>query len=102
MTLSTSLETYADCEEYFNQALASAKGIAIDCGSPGQANRMRQRLNTYRKRIREMNLLVYPEGHTLHGKSPWDHMICRTSKDNPNEVQIDKEALIPAVKVREL
>jgi len=102
MTHPTSLEAFADCEEHFNRALAAERGIVIECETEGQANQLRQRLNTYRVRIRTLNTKVYPEDHPMHGKSQWDHLICRIPKESPNEVVIDKQALVAAVKVREL
>jgi hypothetical protein len=102
MTHPTSLEAFADCEEHFNRALAAERGIVIECASEGQANRLRQRLNTYRVRIRTLNSKIYPEGDPMNGKSQWDHLICRIPKENPNEVVIDKQALVATVKVREL
>lgn len=75
--------TYSDSEEYFEQALASERGIAVDFATAGQATNFMQKLNSFRVKQRKTNSKVYPDGHPLHNRTPWDNIIVR--KDPADE-----------------
>lgn len=91
--MKTSLKLYEDCQEYFEQALASPRGIAIDLETQGMATRLRQKLNTFRKKTRDRNLTIYPPEHPMHGLSPYDHFAVVTPEDTPTRVLIHPQRI---------
>lgn len=102
MSLSKSLDAYIDCDKHFNKAIESERGIVIECGDPGQAVRLRTRLNFYRSLVRKQNLRVYPEDHPMHGSTMWEGITCRIDPAAPNELMLIKGSIEQTVKVREL
>jgi hypothetical protein len=102
MTLSKSLDSYHDCDKHFNDALASERGIVIECGDKGQAVRLRTRLNFYRSLVRKQNLRVYPEDHPMYGSTMWEGITCRIDPAAPNELILVKGSIEQTVKVRAL
>jgi hypothetical protein len=84
---------YQDCEDYFAQALASPRGIAVTLDTPGQAISFIQRMNTHRVRTRKLLEKTYPEDHPQHGKTPWDHLVLRRDKENKCVARIEPAKL---------
>jgi len=60
-----------------DKALADLKGIRIKFSKSGEAIHFRLRLHTARRIDRKDNLEVYPDGHAMHGKSPYDPLVMR-------------------------
>lgn len=93
MAFSRSPLSYADVRDALEQALASEKGVAIECPDHGAAIALRQRMNTFRKIDRSENRKVYPEDHPLHGNSNFDRLSLRVPPKgdaNDNQVQLVK------------
>lgn len=102
MTLTKSLEAYNDCDKHFNDAIASERGIVIECGDAGQAVRLRTRMNFYRALVRKQNAKVYPVEHPLHGSTQWEGITCRIDPATPHELVLLKGSMERVVKVRAL
>lgn len=77
MAMSNSRFSYGDCYDLMDKALADSKGIRIKFSSSGEAIHFRLRLHTARRIDRKDNLEVYPDGHAMHGKSPYDPLVMR-------------------------
>ncbi len=101
MGTSKDISTYHDCEEFFEQALGHERGIAVTQESPGHAQRFMQRMNAYRVALRKSSQQVYPLGHELHNKSPYDIFILRKDPENSSRVLIQPTNSKP-VKVESL
>ena len=72
MTLSTSRLAYLDCFDFFQKAQDDERGIRIRLDSREAATRFRHRLHYARKLDRKDNLVLYEEGHKMHGRSLFD------------------------------
>lgn len=88
MTMAQNLGAYADCEAYWDKALAASRGIAITMDSAGQAKRLIQRLNAYRVLLRKRNQEIYPAGDPRWGVSIYDGHRASLDPDNPARVLI--------------
>lgn len=82
-----------DYESFFNQALESEKGIAIDLDSPGQAIHFISKMNQFRFRQRKKAKDIYPLDHPMHNKTPWDILTLRADKENPCSVLISRATM---------
>src|SRR5215813_5907856 len=58
----------------FERALQSENGIFEEWPTHKEAKTRRARLNRFRKSEREESKLVYPEGHIMWGKTPYDDL----------------------------
>lgn len=96
-----SISDFDDCEEVFEKAVASAKGIRVSKESPSHATAYMQRLNTYRAKLRKNTEEVYPLGHELRGRSPYDGFILRRDPDNTSAILIQPK-IITDNKIEEL
>lgn len=97
MAKTTVANSYAEAAEALNRALNSDKGIKIKCSDHGMAVLLRQRMNKYRLQDRRDNLVVYPEGHPLHGASAFDCLVLRVKdeyvlveKREPEHLEIEE------------
>jgi len=88
-------------EDFFNQALEAERGIAVELESEGQAVRFKQKLNQGRVKQRKINASVYPQGHLLHNKTPWDDLVV-TSDPTDASVVLIKRISLEVKKVRVL
>jgi hypothetical protein len=95
------MATYDNCDEFFDQALASPKGIALELESPGGAVNFIQRMNQFRVNYRKKMTQVDGGDSPLHGKTPWDNLILRRDKEDPSVVLIEP-AMLKVKGVREL
>ena len=77
MVTSNSRFSYSDCFDLMDKALADAKGIRVRFASESAARHFRMRMHTARRLDRSDNLLTYPEGEAMHGRSPYDPLIVR-------------------------
>jgi len=68
---------FDDCQDLFERALNSKKGIKITCQSHGEAMALRMRLHYYRRKDKEANASIYPREHEMHKASVWDRLVCR-------------------------
>lgn len=100
MTAPKSLGAYKECEEYFEQALGT-EGIAITLPSPKETTRLAHKMNTYRSLLRKKNKDIYPEGHNLHGMSPYDSYQVTKDPEDPCRLLI-REYKTTVVKVERL
>jgi hypothetical protein len=72
MTFSTSLLAYADCKQVLDQALQSKRGIRLEFKNVKNARYFVARCNAFRVLDRKENIKLYPETHTMCGKSAYD------------------------------
>jgi hypothetical protein len=83
--INRSPNAFTDVVEAFDRALNAPRGIRIACGTYGQAIRLRQRFNYYRKLDRARNRDTYPPDNPLHGVSVYDSLELRIPpKADPN------------------
>jgi len=92
MAISNSRFSYGDCYDLMDKALADQKGIRIKFTSWGDALHFRLRLHTARRIDRKDNLDIYPGGHPMHGKSPYDPLIMRikSTADDTTWLRLEK------------
>lgn len=76
MPTSTSRLSYEDCFDYFDQALADPKGLAMAFEFSGDARQFRLRMNAARALDREENARLYADNqnHPLFGRSMYDQL----------------------------
>lgn len=72
MPMSENTATYQDVRDILDQAMESERGVRVPCDSENYATHLVMRCNQFRKLDRRENKLTYPEGHIMHGKSPYD------------------------------
>ena len=82
MVASTSRLAFSDCFELLDKAVADAKGIQVKFASHKDAYHFRLRIHAARKIDRKDNLELYPEGHPMYGRSPYDSITCRIKGKN--------------------
>jgi hypothetical protein len=72
MALQSQIEAYHDCLGYYERALEKG-GIRLKTkGNEGDAKYLQLRLHKARQLHREENARMYPDGHPMHGNSPYD------------------------------
>lgn len=81
MAKSSSRLSYGDCYELLDKALAGAKGSRIKVVDRSAAVHLRSRLHYARALDRADNEAVYPEGHQLRGRSPYDPLTVKIRKE---------------------
>lgn len=81
MAKSSSRLSYGDCYELLDKALAGTKGSRIKVVDRSAAVHLRSRLHYARALDRQDNESVYPEGHALRGRSPYDPLIIKIRKE---------------------
>lgn len=89
MPFPESVDAYPDVEALFERALASEKGIVVTFATPEQATINRGRMNAYRVRLRKANAKIYPEGHHMHAKTPYEGLVLR-KPEGSNRIEIEK------------
>lgn len=85
-----SVITYADVREWFDRALASEKGLIVECETHGAAVSLNQRLHRFRRQDREANAVVYEPGHPMHNSSVYDILFWPPPVNDETEVKIYK------------
>lgn len=101
MTKPKPISSYKDCEEHYERALESPKGIEIKFEQRWQATRYRARLHKYRVLLRAQNEEVYPFDHPMHGSTPYENLIASIPKDEPPRIRLAPE-YFGAMKVTEI
>ena len=93
MSLSNSRLAYGDCFELLDQALEEARGIRIELADENKANYLRMRIHHARQIDRNENKLTYPDlDHPLHGRSPYDILVCRIERETGRAwLHLDKQ-----------
>lgn len=77
MTISNSRQSYRDCYEVWEKALKDPSGVRVKQDNEEAAVFFRMRMHQARKLHREDNAKTYPEGHPMHGSSPYDRLVAR-------------------------
>jgi hypothetical protein len=75
MPYATSIHSYPDVRQLFDQALESEKGLRLTFETEAQAITNAGRFNAFRVRDRKENAKTYPADHTMHGRSPYDGLM---------------------------
>lgn len=86
MSTPKSVDAYKDCEDHFERALASPKGIALVLATNAEATRFVQRANAFRVLLRQRAKQIYPQDHPLYGLSPYDKL--KVARDPENDCRI--------------
>lgn len=77
MPYSSSPLAYGDVKELLDKALDAERGIKMTFDKHGYAINMRQRASRFRAMDRESSKTIYPLGHPMHGRSPYDALAFR-------------------------
>ena len=87
MSLPNNLAAYEDCLKYFEDAVATSKGIRIPVDSDGEAHHLRLRLNHARVLLRDETKRMVERTHPAWGKSEFDRfrVTMRPPAVGPNE-----------------
>jgi hypothetical protein len=85
MPLPTSLQSYADCLDFFEKVVDDPKGGRVWMGTYSAANTFRLRCNQARQLHRKQNEKAYAEGMPLHGCSEYDPFQLRLKEDLDGE-----------------
>jgi hypothetical protein len=81
MVTSTSRLAFSDCYELMEKAINDPKGIKVKFARDEDAWHFRVRLHTARRIDRMDNIQLFPEGHMMHGKSPYDQLVMRIKEN---------------------
>ncbi len=92
MSFSKSVLAYPDIRDYFERAIESEKGIRIICTDAKAATMYKHRINYFRVLHRKDNQKLYPQDHTMHGRSPYDVLVV---KQRENILILEKMVLDP-------
>jgi hypothetical protein len=91
MANSKSLLAYPDVQEVFDRAIASEKGVVLRFGSVKERDRFMYRCFTFRTLDRKNNIVLYPEAHTMHGRSIYDTIaLFKREKDGTPTLVFEK------------
>lgn len=77
MSLPNTRYAFIDCFEVYDRALLDPLGIRIPVRDIDAATTFRMRMHQARKIDREDNKDAYPDGHPMHGRSPFDRLAIR-------------------------
>jgi len=81
-----SIYAFEDIKDAFDQAMASTKGIKIECKNNGEAIGLRSRFNYFRKLNRADNAKIYDPDLPLHKASIYDKLLLRIpAKGQPDD-----------------
>lgn len=83
-----SIEAYQDCQEYWEKALDTPRGLGLTLETQGQATRFRMRMNMLRDKLRKQSRDIFPEGDPRHGRTPFDGLEVRADPENAKRVLI--------------
>lgn len=81
MSISNSRQSYQDCYEVFDRAIADDRGCRVKLPSYDKATFFRMRLHQARKLDRQDKSLIYPLGHPMHAASPYDPLVVRIRRE---------------------
>lgn len=90
---------FDDCRAIMNRALASERGIEIECGKKPEAFRMRARCYEARSQDREASKKIYQPDDPQYGQSAWDRLVIRLDGATIRVEKITEEITL---KVKEL
>ena len=77
MSLSNSRHAYLDCFALLDRAIDDPRGIRAEVPSLANAIRLRLRIHQARSIDRLDNARTYAPDHPMHGRSPYDILVCR-------------------------
>lgn len=85
MSFSNSRQSYKDCEEFLDKAIADEQGARRFVGERGQAEYFRARCNHFRVLDRLENRQGYTPGDPMYAKSVYDVMAIRIKQDTEGD-----------------
>ena len=85
MSLPNTLDSYDDCLDYFEQALADSSGIRIAFTDGGQANLFCMRMHQCRSLQRALHRRLYPDTDPRHGRTEFDRLMVRQPRFDGEE-----------------
>lgn len=92
MSLSNSRLAYNDCFDLLDRALDDPRGIRVELADENSAVYLRMRIHHARSIDRADNEKTYEPDHPLHGRSPYDILVCRIdSASDPVWLYLDKQ-----------
>lgn len=96
MSLPTSANSYLDCFDFLDKAMADAVGARRRMDDYSSANYFRMRCHQARKINREDNAQTYPKKHHMHGRSAYDELMVTLSEDDAGTHWVyAKKTIIP-------
>jgi hypothetical protein len=81
MSLSNSLQSYADCLDFFEAVVDDPKGGRVFIGDHAKAHHFRMRCNQARQLHREQNKRIHDIGTKLYGASEYDPLALQLKMD---------------------
>jgi hypothetical protein len=88
MSLPQTRLAYTTEFEAFDKALADDKGIRVKVDDRAAAETLRSRLHYARQLDRRDNTQLYEEDDPMHGRSPYDILICRIREDTEGGIWV--------------
>lgn len=95
MSLPTSANSYLDCFDFLDKAMADAVGARRRMDDYSSANYFRMRCHQARKINREDNAATYPKEHHMHGRSAYDELMVTIVADDSVVWVYAKKTVIP-------
>ena len=81
MSLSSSLQSYSDCLDFFERVIDDPKGGRVFIGDYADAHHFRMRCNQARKLHRQQNKAIHDPGTALYGCSEYDPLCLQIKVD---------------------
>lgn len=75
MPLPKSLQSYQDCLDAMDKAMADPMGVRVKVEDFNKGHRLRMRMHQARNLDRQSNAKIYEEGHAMHGASVYDPLV---------------------------
>jgi hypothetical protein len=85
MSLPTTLDSYDDCTDFFDRALADPFGIRIAFTDSGQAALFCMRMHQCRALHRALHRRLYPDDDPRHGRTEFDRLMVRAPRFDGEE-----------------
>lgn len=85
MALSSSIQAYPDCHEFFEAVVEDPQGGRIWKGTFQAAHEFRHRCHQFRRLHRKQNEKIYERGHLMHGCSEFDTLKLQIKEDSNSE-----------------
>ena len=96
MSLPTSANSYLDCFDFLDKAMADAVGARRRVDDYSSANYFRMRCHQARKINREDNAQTYPKEHYMHRRSAYDELMVTLAEDDSGTHWVyAKKTIIP-------
>ena len=101
MGLSSSILSFPDIKKYLDDAIDSENGTRIHFATHNEALAFRHRCNWFRSLDRKENMVLYPLGHQMYGRSIYDTLMLKVRPQKPDPAE-PNYVLLEKVKITAL